>query len=378
MPAREPRALFKGNADVIAAVLDPFVTSIRWLQYGEAKNARVNPKVIKTHAIMMIALKHVQSNWSFPQKKVETAMLQLFTAKGFILKEDQKRDWVVTCAKRLRLMCRHCSQAYLHDVQWATNMFGKADLGAAPLTNHGDGEAATTDHEYLVGFDRELLQAWRVQADVKDGRREYATRMVLRSASCQDEDPVVAVWQDGWQHEVSSYTAAEFRAWQAAVHPVPENKKCWEAVAPDGMRLHLTVKKDRNPGGLTVLMKGDVQLFMVRNDLFQGGAEEAAFFVGDLGHKWAAGTITSKEELYEIRDRRFPKKSVKKRPASVCPLQEQAASSQHRPEQPVVQAEQQAEQPVHPPPRSFSEELDFMFSKPPPLSFTEQMEAMIF
>ena len=144
------------------------------------------------------------------------------------------------------------------------------------------------------------------------------------------------------------------------------------------MRLHLTVKKDRNPGGLTVLMKGDVQLFMVRNDLFQGGAEEASFFVGDLGRKWAAGIVTSKEELYEIRDRRFPKQSVKKRPASVCPLQEQAASSQHRPQQPVAQAEQQAEQPVHPPRKSISEELDFMFSKPPPLSFTEQMEAMIF
>jgi len=171
MPAREPRAVFKGNADVIVAVLDPFVTSIRWLQYGEVKNARVNPKVIKTHAIMMIALKHVQSNWSFPQKKVETAMLQLFTAKGFLLKEDQKRDWVVTCAKRLRLMCRHCSQAYLHDVQWATNIFGKADLGPAPLTNHG-GEAATTDHEYLVGFDRELLQGSEADFTHAQGREQ--------------------------------------------------------------------------------------------------------------------------------------------------------------------------------------------------------------
>ena len=90
MLAREPRAVFKGNADVIAAVLEPFVTSIRWLQYGEVKNARVNPKVIKTHAIMMIALKHVQSNWSLPKKESGDGNAATLYSEGFLSERGPK------------------------------------------------------------------------------------------------------------------------------------------------------------------------------------------------------------------------------------------------------------------------------------------------
>ena len=163
-------------SDRIAEILTPFVTSKRWLSYGERAASPVQRLMILAHAALIRELyKGLDKNLCITKNKADAAFAIIGQNKKvtFALTDDQVKTWARAMSRRLRTMLRHFSQALVKTNQWAISLINQRDETEAeqpPLVTAGEGAL----HEALSSDDHE--------AEDKESE-------AIDEAAAQDEEP---------------------------------------------------------------------------------------------------------------------------------------------------------------------------------------------
>ena len=137
-----------------------------------------------------------------------------------------QNEWVCHTAQQLRVMARHVQQARVKKTKWVAAFgFGEATEGDGSETDDGehpmdaetphdelDGEPMEADEDfgYIVGWDPEHNNAWRMATFAASPTREFATKVECPPGA-GDEDLMVGTWDDGVTSEISGYTCGDFR-----------------------------------------------------------------------------------------------------------------------------------------------------------------------
>lgn len=194
--------------DAASAVL-PYITTISWLQYDDdMKQARRQPKLIIPHAPMYNKLGELSGGRLVFRKRFLHDVMGECLKRGkrsWFKNDADAADWAHTMGDRMQAQCRHICQAKLKNAKWAETICFKsgggrenADDDDADDAGEGDGggedggdggdeamasdceeeeeeedktEGASDDPGYFVGFNTELMKAWRKSpCGKKDGR----------------------------------------------------------------------------------------------------------------------------------------------------------------------------------------------------------------
>ena len=197
------RSRYHGAQEALTTVLREHVTSKTSVKYGERPADLLHKPSLKTHRGLLVALRTLQGNMSFPQKAMEASLRQL---EFDDLQAEQKGEFATVVAKRIRLMCAHCHAALSKATtpKWARELFDTATTSAptapsASTTTTTAPAPTATDaakKQYMVGWDAEQDMAWRKLPGIS--KKEYS-----RDIKPGDEDhhPCRATWPDGFQHE---------------------------------------------------------------------------------------------------------------------------------------------------------------------------------
>lgn len=204
------RQRFSGGERSLAAIIGPCVTSPGWLVYDECEQlskARIDAKAILKHKELLANLRDVQANLAFGKNLVQKTFDMILGEKVAAgqepwcsFDEAARDDWTVTMTRRLRAMCRTCTQGELRNPSswWALRLPWRegADGGAQPSSSSrvsaGDearedleeGEEEESEMEespegvvmkrpaaaYVYGYDTELGVAYRTLG--VDGEKE--------------------------------------------------------------------------------------------------------------------------------------------------------------------------------------------------------------
>ena len=103
MTAGDGGKLQKALADYIKGPVDVI--------YGEEAPVRVQQQVIRRHAILMVHLRSLQSNLSFPLQPLQKVMLAVAHSHGWRMTDTEKDEYAFRIARRIRNMCQHYERA---------------------------------------------------------------------------------------------------------------------------------------------------------------------------------------------------------------------------------------------------------------------------
>ena len=122
-----PRGRFGGSPVEIAAACAPFASEPGWLRYAERHGkGALCPKLIVKNKQLLLSLADLQSNLSFADSGVKSAMKGLAKDKKWDLSSAQVREMSEVTSRRLRLLCRHAQQARSkkRPPPWVAEIFG--------------------------------------------------------------------------------------------------------------------------------------------------------------------------------------------------------------------------------------------------------------
>ncbi len=298
------RTRFGGTPEDIANVLEPHVTKPLWIEYPEKFLSRVQPTKLGQHADVLAELSLLQPNLSFTQKDMVAAMViagsRVEKIRKFKWKEGELEIWQDACARRVRTLCRHCSQNMAKSAgsSWV-KVVQKAIAEAKKRAKKETPQAEPPKQEYVFGYDAEAEVAWRCTTTDPE-QKEYSTQLEAPEDSA-DTDPVRAIFEDGSTLDVDELLCGAFRSRKVATakRTAP---RVWERKHSEtGQCIFIRHRPDRYPL---------LSIFLEKNQVMQVGVkvfpsnEEAEAFVIGIAEDFAAGKIAV-AELYSTRDRRL-------------------------------------------------------------------------
>ena len=207
---------------------------------------------------------------------IEEAFMLVREAKGWDMDKQHRIQWCCSSTARFRVMARHVQQARLKNAKW-TKAFeftdeGQDDEGEAEGEDVKDPEPSGHDHtaDFLVGWDPEHNNAWRMGMDSATAVREFAKEVKVPEGASED-DALVATFADGSVHEIPGYTCGDFQPPGKADgdHPQPVELKSpyYHGRLPDGGLVSI---KDRKNAGVLFLavVCPEGQIAQCRSDHF--------------------------------------------------------------------------------------------------------------
>lgn len=308
--AGKGRPRYRGDAATLAATLSPYATEPAWFRYSEKANGRgsIQGKVLRRHAAMFRDLRRLAPNMSFSQSLMVAACKIISRNKNaeWNLTDDQIKRQTKALATRLRIACRHVSQAARKPKlpAWCAAIVddtgAKVEDSGQDEQEAGEEEEREVDEEVdlteetavdedrfkLWGFDPELGVAWRASGMGKD-REMQSTTDLFAASGAKPSDPMVARFQAGGrEYKLSDLTV---EAWQmrtnataaAAKRRTGAPQPLWEGKhLPTGARLTIRHRADRRP--LVILFMDTVQVLQVPLAAFKD-TKAAVDFVSVLG-----------------------------------------------------------------------------------------------
>ena len=248
--------------DGLVHILAAYISSPVRVSYGERLGrSRLDARVLVTHAPLLQALRRLQPNLSFSQAPMKAALAEVAeqNAVTWRLTPGEIDKFSEKVAKRIRTMCAHMAAAQRKNPKWVEKVLVAGDRQAAiqpcaPLAasssngdgghseqpkpnisgaaisgddgdeegDEGDGESeqpSVDDDEpvddtevthYFVGYDEFLEKVWRVPSHLPDAAKEFA-KYIQCAPHAEDEDPVQAVWSDGYTSPVAALTVEKHR-----------------------------------------------------------------------------------------------------------------------------------------------------------------------
>lgn len=334
------RARADVTAEDLQKVVAPFVFNIGWLRYDENKEvskAKVIPRKIKEHQLLLKELRELQHNMSFKKHTVLDMFRLVYEEKQFEGSPSDKADWVLTMTSRLRNMCR-CAQQTISKAKvpkWATELcFYEALEGqvqvpdAADEVDAADEQAPEQEREqeakkaddaedtamdpYTYGFDEATGTAYRQSAAGKE--------VAVEIECVCGEEFISGLFQDGTKHIIDQCTVEKFCSLRTSARAVPPTQFWTGEHGVLHHRLTVTTKADR--GLLAIVEEQGKQICQVRVALF-GGEEEmhikqSCEIMTEIAKSYSQDKI-QKADLYKVRDsylkeRGLPTRMLKRKP----------------------------------------------------------------
>ena len=240
MANEDSRPRYHGSVEDLVAAIKPFVTKLKWLQYGEDPKSKVMMPVIVAHTFFLKALYDLQENLAFLQSSTKATFLSIGRTMNdtWQLSDTDLDDWAETMAKRTRTMCRHLqtSMSRVPRPKWTTSLSwlpppasekksaddveqvaapsaaSSSSSGTKKVKVEAEVKAEPDDAEgYTVSYDDELGIAKRTKG--KKGQPQTTADIYIPPGS-QPEDPVVARWADGFEHRLRSSLRSSGNSWR--------------------------------------------------------------------------------------------------------------------------------------------------------------------
>jgi hypothetical protein len=293
-------------------------------------------------------------------------------AKLWFKDDSELNKWVEVMDLRIRYMCRDAQQGKTKnpDASWVKQIFGgdrdddpegegeegeeeeegeeDEEEDASEEGDRGAGVGVCTEKEFenpavevpwFVGYDSEMEQPWRSKSDKAKHFREYTSKLVLPADAADGCAGMVAVWDDGFSHQIPDITVDEWKAKQtsrrgqallkaadACAGPASSAGVCtfgkaakgsrqkWEGLdKSSGNKVTVTTRSDklkadgtrRELCSLFVHRSGKYnnQICQVALDKFDEKQHDEIFKVmGILGEEFCNGITTTKDALLARRD----------------------------------------------------------------------------
>ena len=103
--------MIAGDDGKLQKVLADYIKSPIDVIYGEDAPVRVQQQVIRRHGILMVNLRLLQSNLSFPLVPLQKVMLAVAHSHGWRMTDTEKEEAACRIARRIRNMCQHYERA---------------------------------------------------------------------------------------------------------------------------------------------------------------------------------------------------------------------------------------------------------------------------
>ena len=138
---------FKGDVQVLANTLAPFVTRPNWFKYGNSDldTGKTHKDILVAHKQLFASLLNICPNLVFPKPVLTAALKQLGQQFPCLAPPGELNHWAQTIMKRLLVACKHVAKAKQRKTppQWLEHIVAMGDSVAA---SHGvavpDGPAA--------------------------------------------------------------------------------------------------------------------------------------------------------------------------------------------------------------------------------------------
>jgi hypothetical protein len=287
------------SADKLAAVLTAHANKPGFLPYEDGSDVAVDKKKILKNTDMWNELlkecRELQEPLSFKKDMVQAALRTVLASKDWQLSEDEAKDWVATVAVRICTQARHIGQAMLKTYKWAAVFTaGGNDEGEKDSNDEGEKE----DHAdepglgsggseqvkfpaYSVGWDTELLKAWRCE---KGKSRKYA----VGNRFSKEFEAEVCYWSDDFEAVVDKGDAE-----------IANKSVCLFMGKLDGDTVKVVLVK-RQPLNFYAIFIGKQQACQSRADAV-GSTNDTIAMMNGLAEQYVNKTA-NKIELKKLRD----------------------------------------------------------------------------
>ena len=243
--------------------------------------------------------------------KIFTKVLTIVKKDLPKMKEDQHKDWVETCSKRLRTMLRHCQTAQNQKTvpRWWKEIF--MDESALQLQDRLRGKAADA---YYFGYDNDLELPWRKLVG-KDGPPELG-QFEPPEPDQAPTDAAVARFKDGMTRTIPEVTI-EMVGKRQGKHTYCTGKHThWRGKhGTTDLPLRVADRLDK-PGIIYIsLFQGDRQICGVNKALFENiGYDKGTKMMIEIGTEYASGKIQPQDKtgLYAARAEKLEKLGLNK------------------------------------------------------------------
>ena len=193
-------------------------------------------------------------------------------------------------------------------------------------------EAPPAASQYVFGFNRDLLLAWKV--DMASNKKQKIMSLPLEEPpDCPPSGPMLARWPDGSTHDVSELSVQEYQEIKRSRGTGKKDPvKHWEGEHKTTHHLlSISPKPDKNGVRLMILREQRKHILQV-NCVFFDNEEAAHDFMKEIAERYAANEIM-KNDLKSERNKRLDK--IKKDKAPSGPTQRRAAKNSVRPQKKV-------------------------------------------
>ena len=313
----KPRQRFLGSdAELEAALAIRSPTEIKYheLKIGsddvaQIEKFKVDPAGIMVQKERLVRLHALQPNLCFRRKQVLATLLRVADKNSqWQYSSELKKQFATVTTNRLMALFRDVSQAMARKKppRWVSDLFDNiAPPGETPAEASSDAlvavEPSTTS--YFCGYSQEMQQAWRCSSADKRENRQYTAD--LRPNPRGDMEPAIAVWPDGFQHELAellSKSVVEMARAKEASSSHATLEVYYSGVLQNGSKITV---KDRSEGPkrppIVSIWQDGKQIGQV--PMTRGVDHDTAVTVAkQVAASFVAGTI-DKDGLYTLRDK---------------------------------------------------------------------------
>lgn len=312
------RTRFLGSPADLRDVVQPFVTSARWLVYDEAEEVaktKTLPDMIVKHATLLGRLRELQTNMAFSKTLVQKTFELVLSESQFEL--EDKAGWVAVMTKRLRNLCRATAQAtdrgrppaWAKALPWVdgdgepTTKRRRKNVKSEAAKQAPEENEAQDEQAFFYGFDFEVTKCWRRKAT--GGAKELCTRL-REPNEARLTDGMLAEFRDGSVHEVPEYTVQDWRS-RSEVRQgtaAASSSTLWMGEHTlSHNKLAVVVKPDR--GELVTILEQGCQICQIRTLVFGGEGgdfkQKATDFMMQLAERYSKAEF-EKANIYHERD----------------------------------------------------------------------------
>lgn len=382
------RSRFEGDAAQVADALS-CMTGPGYVKYDEGQKAQVNKHQILAVRDIIQPLYALQQNLSFKKSTLQSALSKVASNKPeWALTKEMKKDFVETVTKRLMNILKHCSHALRRPKKpdWAHRLLhhhprtkpasahrqATSDAAASSIvavpspSNATDSEPREAEVEYFVGWNPELMAAWRC------GKESPCQKTYTKNIICQECDlaPAIAIWEDGFKHPLAELTSLAWSLMASISKECTNTKKkqqkeiIFTGTSSGGAPITVKNRTDRTP--LVVIYQAKKQLLQltVHEQTKMDTYQELAIAIAK---KYIEKDMT-KEELFCLREKLLEEKGLARK-AKKAKKVEKAESTDSK----ASEAEKTPETPK----REVTNTMHFEPIAPPPLSLHEQFLAFV-
>ena len=283
------RKRFSGSPSDVSDIIRPFMASRSCWPPGKVDRKYC----VSLHGVIGELYKS-QHNLSFTQKTMKEAHEKVFDSlhDKWCMPLEDKEQWSNTMSVRLRAACHFVSQALGRRPTpvWLNNM-GLIDVDMS------EGSQTLSKDEFVYGWDRELLQAWRQKKS--GGEKVFAAASAPEGSD--DLDSPIACFGDGDEHIIADITVGDLASFAAHSHSSGRRSPPSGVVGTlDGTQVRVVHKPEKGRVPLSAIVHGTSQVCQISVATFDS-LDEAQKFMEKIAKAVVEGKVLL-ENVYKHRD----------------------------------------------------------------------------